>query len=179
MNMAWEERTNSVRSNLWTTARASGEQGYASRPKVSLRRGTRRGTAVVELAVTSPLLCLLALGVVEYAQFTNTAKIIGDASRRGALFAAREDTTSVAQVQSHVREFVTGALANLPDGTAVNVQVIHGSGAPLTSGDLSEIGSGSSVMVDVSMDFSSVRWLNYFTNLNGKSLSVSTIARRE
>lgn len=139
----------------------------------------RRGAAVVELAIMSPLLCLLALGIVEYSQFANAAKIIGDASRRGALLASQDDTTSVSEVQSYVREFVTGALANLSDGSSVNVQVVNGSGTTVAGGDLTTIPGGSPVVVDVSLNFSSVRWLNYFATLDGQTLRATTVARRE
>lgn len=139
----------------------------------------RRGASVVELAITSPLLCLLALGTVEYSQFANTAKIIGDASRRGARVAARDETTSVAEVQTSVRDFVTGALSNSSYSTAINVQVVDESGVSITGVNLAAIPRGAPVAVEVSMSFSTVRWLNFFAALNGQSLQATTVARRE
>ncbi len=47
-------------------------------------RSRRRGAAVVELAITVPLLSLLALGVIEYSQLTHAAQVMSNASRRGA-----------------------------------------------------------------------------------------------
>lgn len=168
-----------MKRRSWKTEVSQDSSRRVPREEISRERNCRRGAAVVELAVTSPLLVLILLGVTEYSQFANTAQIIGDASRRGARYASRDETTSVADIQSHVRDFVTGALPNLPDGSVVSVQVVDGSGASIAGGDLSTIPAGSTVMVDVSLNFATVRWLNYFSSLNGQSLQATTYARRE
>jgi Flp pilus assembly protein TadG len=170
---------NRVLCQLWTTIVAADNSRRPASPGRASGGRNRRGAAVVELAITSPLLCLLALGIVEYSQFTNTAKIIGDASRRGARVAARDETTSVSEVQNHVTDFVTGALPNLPSGSAVTVQVVNGSGASIAGGNLATIPGGSPVAVDVSLSFSSIRWLNFFATLNEQTLKTTTVARRE
>jgi Flp pilus assembly protein TadG len=158
---------NRVLCQLWTTIVAADNSRRPASPGRASGGRNRRGAAVVELAITSPLLCLLALGIVEYSQFTNTAKIIGDASRRGARVAARDETTSVSEVQ------------NLASGSAVTVQVVNGSGASIAGGNLATIPGGSPVAVDVSLSFSSIRWLNFFATLNEQTLKTTTVARRE
>jgi Flp pilus assembly protein TadG len=150
-------------------------QRRAARPR-------RRGAAVVELAVTSPLLILLAFGVVEYAQLMHAGQVVSNASRRGARLAARNETTSVAAVQNYVTNFVKDSFPNMSSGeggSPVSVSVLDSSGVSIASGDLSGTASGTPVTVNVSFDFESIRVLNYFSMLNDKTLQMTTVSRRE
>jgi hypothetical protein len=52
------------------------------------RGGGRRGSAIVELALSLTLVLLLALGIVEYARAFYTSIQLGDAARAGARLAA-------------------------------------------------------------------------------------------
>ncbi len=145
-------------------------------------RRRRRGAAVVELAITVPFLSLLAMGVVEYSQLTHAAQVVSNASRRGALYAAENETTSTSAVESYVREYIADSFANLSDSSAssaVSVSVANSAGASFTNGNLSTLSSGSPVVVDVSLDFDSIRLLSHFGLLDSTQLQTSTVARRE
>ena len=145
-------------------------------------RTRRRGAAVVELAVTVPFLSLLAMGVVEYAQLTNAAQVVSNASRRGALYAAENETISTSDVESFVREFVADSFANLSDSgtsSAVGVSITNSAGAALTNSSLPALGSGSPVVVGVTLDFASIRLLSHFGLLDNTTLQTSAVARRE
>ncbi len=145
-------------------------------PRKSRLRRRCRGAAVVELAITMPLLALIALGVTEFSQFVDAAQVVSNASRRGARLAARNETVTASEVQNDVTAFLTGALGS---SASISVQVVNGSGTPITSGDLSAISSGSPIRVDVSLNFDSIRWLSYFSTLNSQTLQTSAVARRE
>ncbi len=145
-------------------------------PRKSRRRRRRRGAAVVELAITMPLLAMIALGVTEFSQYVNAAQVVTNASRRGARLAARNATVTTSEVQNDVTAFLTGALGS---SASISVQVVNGSGTPITSGDLTTISSGSPIQVDVSLNFDSIRWLSYFSTLNSQTLQTSAVARRE
>ena len=145
-------------------------------PRKSRLCRRRRGAAVVELAVTLPLLALIVLGVTEFSQYVNAAQVVTNASRRGARLAARNATVTTSEVQNDVTAFLTGALGS---SASVNVQVVNGSGTPITSGDLGAISSGSPIRVDVSLNFDSIRWLSHFSTLNQQVLQTSTVACRE
>ncbi len=136
----------------------------------------RRGAAVVELAVTLPLLALIVLGVTEFSQYVNAAQVVTNASRRGARLAARNATVTTSEVQNDVTAFLTGALGS---SASISVQVVNGSGTPITSGDLGAISSGSPIRVDVSLNFDSIRWLSHFSTLHSHTLQTSAFARRE
>ncbi|MCH8839337.1 MAG: ATP-binding cassette domain-containing protein, partial [Planctomycetes bacterium] len=105
-------------------------------PRKSRLCRRRRGAAVVELAVTLPLLALIVLGVTEYSQYVNAAQVVTNASRRGARLAARNETVTASEVQNDVTEFLTGALGS---SASISVQVVNGSGTPITYGDLTAI----------------------------------------
>ncbi len=150
------------------------ESSQAPRKSRLCRR--RRGAAVVELAVTLPLLALIVLGVTEFSQYVNAAQVVTNASRRGARLAARNETVTASEVQNDVTEFLTGALGS---SASISVQVVNGSGTSITSGDLTTISSGSPIRVDVSLDFDSIRWLNHFSTLHSQTLQTSAFARRE
>jgi Flp pilus assembly protein TadG len=155
----------------------------SSRYKAAKHSGThRRGAAVVELAITVPFLALLAMGVVEYAQLTNAAQVVTNASRRGALYAAEHETASTTDVENFVREYVADSFENLSDSSAtsaVGVSIENSAGTALTSSTLTAMGSGSAVVVDVSLDFSSIRMLSHFGILDNTTLQTSAVARRE
>lgn len=149
-------------------------------PRKSRLGRRRRGAAVVELAIAMPLLALLALGVTEFSQFVDAAQVVTNASRRGARLAARNETVTASKVQSEVEAFLIGAFPGLSgSSSAISVQVVDGSGAPISYGDLTTINSGSPIRVDVSLDFASIRWLSHFSALNSQTLQTSTVARRE
>jgi Flp pilus assembly protein TadG len=139
----------------------------------------RRGAAVVELAITMPLLGLLVLGVTEFSQYVNAAQIVTNASRRGARLAARDETVTAAEVQADVTTFLTGAFPGLSGSSAISVQVVDGAGVTIANGDLNTISAGSPIRVDVSLDFDSIRWLSHFSTLDSQTLQTTTISRRE
>ena len=101
------------------------------RRQVLPARTQRRGAAVVELAFMVPFLALLVMGVVEYAQLTHAAQVVSNASRRGALYAAENETTSTATVETYVRDYISNSFANLSSSgatSAVSVGVADSAG---------------------------------------------------
>jgi len=158
-------------------------QNGINRPWQKIRRRIRpRGAAVVELAVTVPLLSLLAFGIVEYSQLSHAAQVVSNASRRGARFAAKNENSSAAAVESYIRSYITESFANLTAeqaNTAVQVSVADGSDSSIVNGDLSTTSSGTPVVVDVSLDFDSIRVLPHFGVLDNQVVQTSTSARRE
>ena len=74
--------------------------------------GNRQGSACVELAVLSPLLVLLLLGIIDGGQFVNVGQTVSNASREGARIAAKQSTANVSTVQTAVLNYVTGLYPN-------------------------------------------------------------------
>jgi Flp pilus assembly protein TadG len=137
----------------------------------------RRGTACVEFAVLVPILLLLFLGIVDVGQYVNVYQTVSNASREGARVAARQSTANVSDVTTAVSDYLTGTNANLPS-SAVSVSVTN-AGSAVTGTNLAAIAAGSPISVQVDVAFDSVRWLNGFTFLNGRTATTTTITRRE
>jgi Flp pilus assembly protein TadG len=146
------------------------------RPAGRIGQNQRQGAATVEFAVVVPLLTLLVLGMIEYAQVVNVSQQVSSASRRGARLAARNTTGNVSQVQDFVADYVTG---NLPQASAIQVYVSNSSGVHLSGSELNSIPSGAPLAVEVSLNFDSVRWLRHFVALDNKVLQTTTTVRRE
>jgi Flp pilus assembly protein TadG len=75
-----------------------------SRPR--RKSALRRGAAVVECALTAPLLALTVLGALEVGQYINVSQSVCNASRIGARLASRQDTKSTATVVSDVEDYL-------------------------------------------------------------------------
>lgn len=72
----------------------------------------RRGVAVLEIAITVPLILLIAVGIFEFGRAYQTWQVLTHAARAGARVAARAGTTD-AEVESVVRAAMrAGELAN-------------------------------------------------------------------
>lgn len=66
------------------------------------RRGSRRGTALVEYALAMPLLLLLLAGALDYGMSLRTATLVSAAARAGAAFATMSlaNSTNTAGIQA-------------------------------------------------------------------------------
>ena len=142
-----------------------------------IRSHARCGVAAVEFALIAPLLILTMLGAIDVGRFINVGQIVNDASREGARQASRNTETKVSDVESMVSSYLSNALG-VPNLTAT-VNVSGSSGAPISGGDLTTISSGSSVSVKVALEYDKVRWMAGFPGVSGKTLTTTTVMRRE
>lgn len=145
-------------------------------------RRSRRAAATVEFAIIGPLLFLLTLGALEIGQYVNVGQTVSEASREGARFAARNGTSTVKAVEGYVQNYINSAFAGLPTGTlaaALDVKVSDASGKPIAGGDLTSVDTGASINVEVTFDFSAVRWLSKGHCTTSTTLKTTTMARRE
>jgi len=147
------------------------------------RRGkNRRAAAIVEFALTAPLLFLLLLGAIDVGQFVNAGQMVSDASREGARLAARADTASVAEVQSAVLTYLENSYPNIDPDTlaaATSVTVTDADGDTISGTGLGSVATGTAINVGVSFQFDTVRWLNGVDFSANKVLQTTTRARRE
>jgi Flp pilus assembly protein TadG len=129
------------------------------------RSSNRRGAAVVEFAIVSPLLFLLVFGMIEYGRMVMVQQVITNASREGARLAVLDGATSTS-VKTQVESYLTNSSV---DGATVT----------LTPEEPSTAAYGAAVTVAVSIPFTSVSWLPTPMFLGGKTLFASTVMRRE
>lgn len=144
-------------------------------PRNSRRR--RSGVACVEFAALSPLMLLLILGIIDLGQFVNVGQSVSNASREGARMAARQTTANVSTVQNAVTTYLTDMHPHLPS-SAIQVSVTDG-GTAVTGTGISNVATGAPVSVQVVVQFAPVRWINGLALLNGRTLTRSTVTRRE
>ncbi len=85
----------------------------ASHVVTSRRR--RRGLISVETALITPLLLLMAFGIIEYGWMFMKASQVSDAARRGARSAVVPDVTSISQVTSPSEDPTPAAIVVLND----------------------------------------------------------------
>jgi Flp pilus assembly protein TadG len=149
-------------------------------------RSTRRGVAAVEAALCTPLLVLIVMGAIDVGQYANVAQTVSNASREGARYASRDTITKKSEVKTAVLNYLQDAYPNLSSSqisSATQVMLKDSSGTDLvdgsTNGALQTVASGSPVTVQVTFQYGAVRWTNWFSYLSGKSLSTTTIMRRE
>lgn len=150
----------------------------------------RTGAAAAEAALILPILIVVTLGGIDVAQYINHGQIISNASREAARIASRHSTESEDEVRSAVEEYIGDWYAGYGSDSEAQVQesgesgslqvsVKTGSGQTISAGDLTRVDSGESLRVEVSFDFSEVRWLPGPTYWNNNVKSVTTYCRRE
>ena len=72
------------------------------------RRQPRRGAAVVEMAVITPVLLMFIFGMIEFGRFIMVGQLAVNATREGDRYAVQADTTP-AQVKDTVKKFLAGS----------------------------------------------------------------------
>ena len=78
-----------------------------------------KGAALVEAAITVPIILLISVGIFEFGRAYQTQQVLTNAAREGARVAVIEGTTD-ADVRTRVRDYVTrGGLKTLTDGQIV------------------------------------------------------------
>jgi len=81
-----------------------------------IRRGRERGAALLEAAVTVPVILLISVGIFEFGRAYQTSQVLTNAAREGARLAVLEGPTD-AEVRARVNSYLTsGGLTSLADG---------------------------------------------------------------
>ncbi|TWU31735.1 TadE-like protein [Novipirellula artificiosorum] len=148
----------------------------------TVRHHDRRAVAAVEFAVIAPVLMLIVLGAIDVGQSINVAQILDNASREGARFASRLETTTQQQVESAVQAYVADAFASTSSGDlgmALTVNVGSDAGSVVSGGDLTTIESGANVSVQVALDYETVRWMGGLPGFGTSTITATTVMRRE
>lgn len=157
-----------VLSRLWQSAVSGGSllttKDKLERPYRLFRRN-RRAAAAVEFALVAPVFFLLVFGMIEYGRMVMVQQVLTNASREGAR-AAVLDGATVATVQNTVTSYLTaGSITGATITVAPN---------PLSGAEF-----GDPVTVTASISFNQVSWLPSPMYLGGKTMTASTVMRRE
>ena len=79
-----------------------------------------RGAALLETAITIPIILLIAVGIFEFGRAYQTSQVLTNAAREGARIAILSATTD-AEVQTTVRNYMTSG--GLPNATTAAVDI--------------------------------------------------------
>jgi Flp pilus assembly protein TadG len=156
------------------------------------RRQPRRGAAVVEMAVITPVLLMFIFGMIEFGRFIMIGQLSVNATREGDRYAVQADTTP-AQVKELTKKYLAGA--GVPDAAismlALDRQV--GNTDPLytpsnggwvaISDDpnaLKAVPAGTPIRLRMQIDYDKVTWLprGLFIAKTSK-ISSATVMRKE
>jgi Flp pilus assembly protein TadG len=107
------------------------------------RYRNERGAALLETAVTLPILMLVCVGIFEFGRAYQTWQVLTNAAREGARAACIEGTSD-ADIRTRVNDYLqVGGLPRVPDG---NITIDH-------TVSLSAMATGSSVTVSYPFNF--------------------------
>lgn len=132
-----------------------------------LCRRNRRGAALVEFAVVAPIMFLFVFGIIEYGRAVMVQQVLVNASREAAR-AAVLDGANVNEIRADVTAYLQGAAVNA-----------GGANVRFEPGNPSSAGFGEPVTVTVDVPFSEVSWLPSPLFIGGRTLSATTVMRRE
>jgi Flp pilus assembly protein TadG len=86
------------------------------------RLRNQRGAALIETAITIPLVLLVSVAIFEFGRAYQTWQVLTNAAREGARIAVLEAYTD-AQVTSTVRNYLTGG--QLPNAGTASVNIVR------------------------------------------------------
>jgi Flp pilus assembly protein TadG len=112
------------------------------------RMNSERGVALVEAAVTIPLLLLIAVAIFEFGRAYQTWQILTNAAREGARVAVLAGVTDDA-VEARVREYMRDGQLPEHASPAVNVNVQRNATMDVSAGG----NSASQITVDYPFEF--------------------------
>jgi Flp pilus assembly protein TadG len=100
------------------------------------RLGAEQGTALLETAMTLPLLLIVSVGIFEFGRAFQTMQVLTNAAREGARLAVLPNPVAGA-VDARVRSYLTsGQLANTASATIVVASTVSIGGGTTASASL-------------------------------------------
>ncbi len=140
-------------------------------------KSSRRGAAVLEMALVLPIFFMVVLGIVEFGRAMMVGQMVTNAAREATRLAIVDGSTN-SSVETWVEEFLQSSIGVTAADVTVNITV---TAAPGNDDPGDEIGNAQSrdlVLVAVSVPFDKVSYLpgNY---LDGKQLSAQSAMRHE
>lgn len=124
----------------------------AVRPLLCLKPDRyRRGTTAIEYALVVPVFLLVVFALVEFSRFLWVQQALTNAAREGARKAVLATTLESSDVDTVVRSYLQGTIANTSDKQKVRVLV--------NPTDLATASAGDSIATTVVVDFTDISLL--------------------
>ncbi len=125
---------------------------------------SRRGVATVEFAIVAPLFFMLVLGCIELGRALMVQQILTNASRTGARDAVTLSGTEASAI---------AAASDFADGASVGGIEVTVTPNPSTAS------SGDMITVTVTVPYANVTWVPAPWFMGGKTLTASSVMRKE
>jgi Flp pilus assembly protein TadG len=145
--------------------------------KSFVRKSSRRGAAVLEMALVLPIFFMVVLGIVEFGRAMMVGQMVTNAAREATRLAIVDGSTNSA-VETWVEEFLESAVGVTAADVTVDITVTAAPGNDDPGGEIGNCQSRDLVQIAVSVPFDKVSYLpgNY---LDGKQLSAQSAMRHE
>ena len=125
----------------------------------------RRGAAVVELALVSPIFFVLIFGTIEYGRYVMVQQMLVNAAREGARVRVISGSTD-ASATTAVNSYLTGC----------NISTTY---VTVTTTQLAGSATDTPYKVTVSVPFNRVSWVSTPWFLTGVTMSATSTMRQE
>ena len=124
----------------------------------------RRGAALVEMALVSPLLIMMLLGIIEFGRALAVGQFAAAAVRDATRYATYDDVTNGAVIDL-VRNHISVSTGISPEDVLVTITITKSDGG---SGSLSNAETNDLVTVRAEIPFNNVGYIsgNYMKNQN-------------
>ena len=132
----------------------------------------RRGAAIVEMAVVTPVLFILIFGMIEFGRLVMVAQILTNGTREAARYCAVEGETD-AEVQQWAKDYLTKS--GIPLAAIQTVTVSDDNDAAL---NYTTLETGDRVKVKVTLETKKCTWLSFLLPATHK-IAASSVMRRE
>lgn len=111
----------------------------------------RRGAAVVEMALVTPLFFVLVFGLIEFGRMVMVQDALMDAARDGCRTAVLATTISQANVETKIRNSLASTVAVAADVDKCRIAV--------SPSNLNGMEPGTAITTSVEMNYADVTWL--------------------
>ena len=132
------------------------------------KRWRRRGASAVELAMVSPVLVTLLLGMIEGARLGMVTQLLTTAAREGCRVAVLDGMTQT-DVQNRITTVLSGSGISVDTVTPTCTSPYTWTSAP----------SGTAITVSLSVPYSQVSWLKLSGFFGGATISASATMSSE
>ena len=141
------------------------------------RRESRRGAALVEMALVLPIFVAVTLGVVEFGRAMMVGNLVTNAAREGARLAIIDGSTN-SQVEQAIEDFLETAVGVAAGDVSVTIDVQPYPGNPDPGDQVASCSPRDLVVVDVQVPYNKVSYIKP-QFLDGKLLKGSASMRHE
>lgn len=132
------------------------------------RRYARRGASAVEMALVSPVLVTLLLGMIEGTRLGMVTQLLTTAAREGCRVAVLDGMTQT-DVQDRIDAVLTGSGISVDTVTPTCTSPYTWTSAP----------SGTAITVSLSIPYSQVSWLKLSSFFNDATINTSATMSSE